>query len=83
MEQKKYQESLGSRTKQFIDEAIETRRFSIKRAAGYHFELMGSTIPFIHVGYVRFLKGLRKRKLLRRWIGRIACRVHLKNAVPP
>lgn len=56
MERKKYQESLESRITQFIDEGVETRRLSIKRAARLHYQLVGSSAPFIHVGYVWFLK---------------------------
>lgn len=55
MERKK---RLESRITQLIAEGVETRRFSIKRATSLHFELIGSTVPFVHVGYVRFLKAI-------------------------
>lgn len=58
MKRKKHQGSLESRITQFIDEGIEGRRISIKKAARLYFDLVGGANPFFHVGYVRFLKRL-------------------------
>ena len=41
---------------QFIHEGMDIYRLSFKRACEYRIELVGSSLPFFHVGYIRFLK---------------------------
>ncbi len=41
----------------FLDERLEGRRMSLRQATRYRFRLVGdSSLPFVHIGFVRFLK---------------------------
>ena len=46
----------------FLDDRLEGRRMSLRKASRYRFQLVGSTVPFVHVGYVRFLKSFGIQK---------------------
>ena len=49
----------------FLNERIEERRMSLRQATRYRFRLIDSSLPLVHIGYVRFLKasGVKKPTL--------------------
>lgn len=58
MEWNNYRSPLEAAIEQYISDGLESRGWTIKRASIAHFQLVGSSTPFIHIGYVRFLKAM-------------------------